>query len=67
MWNTDKYSYKYKLYLTGKLPKADEDIIFVVLSNYSGVTFEDITDIMFNKKSIFKEEEFILCEIKKTQ
>lgn len=64
MWHTDKHSYKYKLCLAGKLPKADEEVIFVVLSNYSSITFDDITDIMFNKKSIFKEEEFILSEIK---
>lgn len=67
MWNTDKHSYKYKLNLTGRLPKADEDVVFVILSNYNSVTFEDVIDMIFNKKSLFKEEDFVIAEIKKTQ
>lgn len=65
MWHTDKYSYKYKLHLTGKLPKADEDIIFVVLSNNENITFDDISKTIFDRKKDFNEEDFILSEIKK--
>ena len=65
MWHTDKYSYKYRLHLTGKLPKADEDIIFVVLSNNENITFDDISKTIFDRKKDFNEEDFILSEIKK--
>ena len=65
MWYTDKHIYKYKKELKGKLPNANEEIAFTVLSNIDTVLFSDVCDIIFNKEKRFNEEEFVLAEIKK--
>ncbi len=63
MWHTDKNSYKNRLVLTGKLPKATEPITFIVLSDRRDVDFLDVSEDIF--KNGKREKEYILTEIRK--
>lgn len=63
LWHTDKYSYKYKLIMRGRLPDANEDILFEVLSNMEGITFDTVVSSVFNKAFEVDEEDFVLCSI----
>ena len=63
MWHTNKYAYKYRLLMRGRLPKANEDILLEVLSNMEGICFDTVVSSVFNKTLKTDEEDFVLSGI----
>ena len=65
-WKTDKYSYKYRLVITGKDETAVKDTTYVFLSNLEEISFEQANRSVLSSDSsdFFDEEDAILVEIK---
>ena len=65
-WKTDKYSYKYRLVITGKNETAVKDTTYVFLSNLEEISFEQANRSVLSSSSsdFFNEEDAILVEIK---
>ena len=65
-WKTDKYSYKYRLVITGKDETAVKDTTYVFLSNLEEISFEQANRSVLSSGSsdFFNEEDAILVEIK---
>ena len=41
-WQYDGHSYQYRLELSGRMPSADKDTVYVILSNSEDITFDEI-------------------------
>ena len=65
MWHTDRFSYKYKLQLIGRMKGTEEDIIFVVLTNNIKINFDEISERLLKGTVNENEEQFVLAKIKK--
>lgn len=65
-WRTDKYSYEYRLIITGRDETAVKDITYVFLSNLKEISFEQANKSIFSSDSsdFFNKEDAILVEIK---
>lgn len=65
-WKTDKYSYEYRIVVTGKDETADKNITYVFLSNLEEISFEQANRSVLSSDSsdFFDEEDAILVEIK---
>lgn len=47
-WNCDDTSYSFRLELNGRMPNAVKDSCYVVLTDNSELTFEDVSKSMFS-------------------
>lgn len=59
-WKTDRYTYQYRLEITGRMPNAVKDSTFVFLSNIKDITFEQAwkaSGFSSNMNDYFKEED----------
>lgn len=65
-WRTDKYSYEYRLVITGRDDTAVTDITYVFLSNLEEISFEQASNSILssNASDFLNEEDAILVEIK---
>lgn len=62
-WKTDKYTYKYRLEITGRLNNAARDTTYVILSNNENITFEQAwkaSGLSSNGKDYFKVEDAVI-------
>lgn len=62
-WKTDKYHYKYRLELEGRMPNAARDSKFVILSNTKDITFKQAYlafGVSSNTEDYFEENESII-------
>lgn len=64
-WETDGHTYKYRLELSGRPPKAIKDVTFVYLSNIENITYEQAwkaAGLSSNTDDYFDVEEAVLVE-----
>lgn len=47
-WKCDDISYQFRLDLSGKMPNAEGESHFVVLTNNADLTFEDVSKSLFS-------------------
>lgn len=64
-WSAKGNTYKYRKVLTGRMPQAEKDTTFIVLSNVETVSFQNAMDDMLSSNSSdhFDEEETIIVEM----
>lgn len=66
MWETDDgYTYKYRLKISGHLPKAAKDSTYIILSNTKDITFEQAWKaggLSSNSEDYFEPEEAVVVE-----
>ena len=65
-WETDNYTYQYKLVITGRLNNAGKDSTYTILSNTEGITFEQAwkaSGLSSHSEDYFKAEEAIIVNI----
>ena len=64
-WETDNYTYKYKLVIKGRLNNAVKDSKYTILSNTEGITFEQAwkSGLSSNSEDYFKAEESIIVDM----
>lgn len=62
-WRTDKYHYKYRLELEGRMPNAVRDSKFVILSNTKDITFKQAYlafGVSSSMEDYFEEKESVI-------
>lgn len=66
-WETDDYSYRYRLEITGRMNNADKDSTYVILSNTKDITFEQAwkaSGLSSNMDDYFEEEDAKIVAVK---
>lgn len=66
-WETDDYTYQYRVEVTGRMNNAAKDSMFVFLSNTKDITFDQAwkaSGLSSNTDDYFKEEETKLVAVK---
>ena len=66
-WKTDDQSYKYRLEISGRMPRAAKDSTFVYLSNLEEISFEQAwkaAGLSSDINDYFNEEDAVLVAMK---
>ncbi len=65
-WQYDGHTYQYRLKISGRMPSADKDTVYVILSNSEDITFEDAvmaSGFGSHTDSYFAVEDAVFVEI----
>ncbi|MBE6635739.1 MAG: immunogenic protein [Ruminococcaceae bacterium] len=65
-WQYDGHTYQYRLELSGRMPNADKDTVYVILSNSDDITFEEAimaSGFGSHTDSYFEVEDAVFVEI----
>ena len=66
-WQSDGYTYKYRLEISGRMPNAAKDTTYVYLSNIEDISFQKAmmaSGLSSNMEDYFAIEEALLVELK---
>lgn len=66
-WQVDGNTYKYKLEISGRMPKADKNSTFVILSNLESITFEQAwkaAGLSSDSKDYFDAKDAVIVDVK---
>lgn len=62
-WSANGATYNNKVILTGTMPNAAKESTYVVLTNDTGITFEDVTTSIFTSDSNKQLDKKVACVV----
>ena len=65
-WRAEGKNYKSKITLKGKLPSSDKEVTYVVLTNDSNITFDEVAKSYYSSNSSEHLDSNVTCVVQMT-
>ena len=62
-WRCNGASFRYRLELDGRMPNAESDSHYVVLTNDEGLPFDVVAESLYSSLAVEQAEDFVIVEM----